>query len=95
MTTKESYWTEIFHEQETSGLTQKEFCRQKQIKLSTFHYWKSRLKSSENPAATGFIEITDAPDQACPEPEEELPAGKHLEVRWAKGFGFRFHLRWG
>ena len=93
MTTKETYWTEIFHDQEASGLTQKEFCLQKQINISTFHYWKGRLRSPETPAEKGFIEIHDDP-QDRPEPEE-LPSGKHLEVRFAKGFGFRFHLRWG
>ena len=94
MTTKETYWTEIFREQETSGLTQKDFCRQRQIKLSTFHYWKGRLKSPETPAEKGFIEIHDAPDPDRPE-LEDLSGGKQLEVRFAKGFGFRFHLRWG
>lgn len=93
MTTKESYWGETIHEHETSGLTQKEFCRQKQIKLSTFHYWKGRRKSLETPVEKGFIEIHDEPDPDRPE-FEDLPGGKHLEIRFAKGFGFRFHLRW-
>lgn len=97
MTTKEAYWAENFHKQEASGLTQKDYCRQRKINrrqpcgYSIFHYWKGRLKSSET---SGFIEIHG--DSGPDRPElESLTGGKQLEVRFAKGFGVRFHLRWG
>jgi len=44
-------WKNEFNRWETSGLTRAEYCRQNNIKLSTFDYWRHRLKdlaSKEN-----------------------------------------------
>jgi phage tail protein X len=39
---------------QTSGLSKKEFCRQRNIKYSTFHYWIKRIISDQQP---GFTEV--------------------------------------
>ena len=44
----------VINEWQTSGLSKKEFCRQRNITYQTFHYWCKRLISVP---ATGFTEI--------------------------------------
>ena len=47
----------------SSGLTQREFCKQQQIKLSTFSYWYRKVNSSVGTPVGGFTEVT-APVQS-------------------------------
>ena len=56
--TKAQHWIAIIQQWRDSGLTQKQFCAEQNIKLCTFHYWlkKQRLENEPNPAA-GFIPI--------------------------------------
>lgn len=42
-------------EWQTSGLTKKEFCRQRNIKYPTFHYWIKQLSSDHQ---EGFTEVS-------------------------------------
>ena len=44
------------NEWQTTELTKKAFCRQRNISYSTFHYWFKRLNADRG-AATGFTEI--------------------------------------
>ena len=39
-------WQEIFRDYESGGLRRKEFCEAKGVKLSTFDYWRARLKKT-------------------------------------------------
>jgi len=45
-------WHEIFREYESGDLKRQDFCRAKSLKLSTFDYWRARLKktAAEEPA---------------------------------------------
>ena len=45
----------VIKEWETSGLSKKAFCRQRNIKYQTFHYWCKRLLQTSFP---GFTEVT-------------------------------------
>jgi len=45
-------WQELIDEQADSGLSQRVFCQQKRLSLSTFSLWKRRLAGSE-PEQTG------------------------------------------
>lgn len=40
-------WQNLVEEQENSGLSQKEFCKQQNLILSQFVYYRSRLKKKE------------------------------------------------
>jgi hypothetical protein len=93
MNTREHYWKNIFRKQQNSGLTQKEFCIQEKIKLSTFQYWRQRLASSGSMSAGQIVEIHDP--QPTTGHQETKPVNKHLEIRWSKNSGFRFQMRWG
>ena len=45
-------WRELVAEQEKSGLSQIEFCRQRELVLSKFTYYRSVIKSQEKVNAT-------------------------------------------
>lgn len=44
------------NEWQTTELTKKAFCRQRNISYSTFHYWVKRLNADQG-AASGFAEM--------------------------------------
>jgi hypothetical protein len=43
MNQKINKWSKIIKDWKQSGLSQKRYCLEKSIKLSTFHYYKKRL----------------------------------------------------
>lgn len=47
----------------SSGLTQREFCKQQQIKLPTFSYWYRKINGNSKTPIPGFTEVT-APVQS-------------------------------
>jgi hypothetical protein len=52
---RQEQWFTLLAEQEQSFLTVKAFCVFKNIKLSTFQYWRKRYKQASS--AKGFIPI--------------------------------------
>ena len=42
----------------SSGLTQREFCKQQQIKLATFSYWYRKIHGNSQIPVSGFTEVT-------------------------------------
>lgn len=44
----------VIKEWQTSGLSKKAFCRQRNIKYQTFHYWCKRLIET---SSSGFTEV--------------------------------------
>lgn len=57
-------WQEIFRDYERGGLKRKEFCEQKDVKLSTFDYWRARLKktAAEAPAVVKVATVKRPPE---------------------------------
>ena len=47
MENKIAYWKQVAEQWQHSGKTQKEFCKERKIKLSTLHYWMGRVKKAE------------------------------------------------
>ena len=45
-----NHWTNLVAEQETSGISQKEFCNQRGLVLAQFVYYRCRLKNKEKEA---------------------------------------------
>ena len=57
-TTKESLWGERISRFEQSRLTAKAFCKKEHIPLSTFTWWRRRLKGeAHKPGTTCFDEV--------------------------------------
>lgn len=43
---------------QSSGLTQREFCLQENIKLPTFSYWHRKVHGKPEAVSSGFTEVT-------------------------------------
>jgi hypothetical protein len=55
---KSSVWQRRIARWEQSGRTQREFCREQRLALSTFQWWRARLKRAEPvTAAPAFVPI--------------------------------------
>ena len=58
------YWQEHIERWRSSGMTQKDYCRQNGLKWSTFHYWKQRLREKSSPlnivqVSLGPVEVSN------------------------------------
>lgn len=60
-----TFWRRTLTEHQRSGLTQLEFCRRNELALSTFQYWRRRLRSvdveTETDVSTDFVEVAVRP----------------------------------
>ncbi len=54
-------WSEVIDEQEASGLTIREFARQRDLKASTLSWWRSRLGRARRRAESAFVEVVTEP----------------------------------
>jgi len=82
-------WSEILEEYRKSGLTQKVFCEQKGIKLSTFCYQKRNLEKKQNPTeSTSFVEWKEV------EPET-LNSNREIQIKLRFGDWCALDLRLG
>lgn len=58
---KERQWKKKFQDWEKSGLTRTQFCRKHQISVSTFDYWRQRIRKMDEGAADqeqGLVKLT-------------------------------------
>lgn len=92
----EAYWRRAMVAQRHSGLTQAAFCRRNDLALSTFQYWRRRLREAEDatesrasPSASDFVELTMQPtalqavaasSTTSPRFELTFPSGLQLKV---------------
>ncbi|MCP4233756.1 MAG: hypothetical protein GY770_09255 [Aestuariibacter sp.] len=54
----EASWRQLIAQYETGSLTQKSFCQQHRISVSSFHKWRNRFKHNED--VDHFIDISKA-----------------------------------
>jgi transposase-like protein len=57
-------WMSIVHEQRQSGLSIAEWCRQKDVAVHTFYYWRDKFFPKSQLDRSAFSEITD--QKLCP-----------------------------
>lgn len=50
-------WKETLRRFETSGLSQRAFCEEEDLSLSTFSYWRRKLEPSQDPGEVRFIPL--------------------------------------
>lgn len=48
---KQAYWTEHFHRWESSGVNQRDYCRQEGLAFSSFSYWRHRIRATDRSGA--------------------------------------------
>ena len=54
-------WEKLILEHETSGLTQKEFCHQNDIKIDAFKYHRAKLRPPKNfNSKSSFVELKNS-----------------------------------
>ena len=87
-------WQEVISEQQQSGKSAAEFCRERDLRVWQFYEWKKRLRDAE---ATQFVEIEVKPAvntllaaAVRPAIEVRLKSGRSLVVE--PGFDAQ-HLR--
>lgn len=78
-------WQRLLAEHQESKLSQRAFCQQRGLTLSTFNHWKRRLSSSPAalPSKTGdWLELSPDPVQSAgPGWEIELELGNGVCLR--------------
>lgn len=75
-------WEDRLAEQASSGITQKQWCDEKEINLHNFRYWKRRLSVISQEASISQRFITVSPIQKQPKTPLQISIGKlAVEIR--------------
>jgi hypothetical protein len=77
----ESDWTQILRRFESSGLTNREFCRRERLSLSSFQRWRSRLGPVSPAEFVELVPTASASPSATWSLEIALPNGVQLRFR--------------
>lgn len=65
---KITYWQQLFKEYDESELSLSEFCKKKQVKRPTYHYWRKRIIEANqerndviksSPQEMAFVKVPD------------------------------------
>jgi hypothetical protein len=88
---KERYWQKIIPEAVRSGMSIREFCRQRRLKESQFYWWQRRLKASRGEGtrrspvvhggAASFALVSDEAGATDAGIELVLGDGRRLRIR--------------
>jgi hypothetical protein len=87
MDAKIEQWQEVISQWRESGQTQKDFCRTRDIKLSTLHYWMKRVKktSTAQAALPGLVRIAP-PVTSCGSTEIIIEIDRRFRILVPDGF---------
>ena len=97
MTERAKYWQPIVADWVASGLSQAEYCRQRDIKVFNFRWWKRRLSARKVPnrrlakppskrarySAQFFVEVKMTDPALSTSYEVVLSGGRVLRLPWA------------
>ena len=83
---KEQFWRLVISEQQRSGLSIKEFCKQQAVSEASFYAWRREIRNRDQPPAplgktilpvkvTGQPLVPSPSDQRSVDVEIELPRG--------------------
>jgi len=56
--TKQAYWKKSIDAWKRSGSSQREFCAKRGLALSTFQWWRAKLRRAEVQPAAAFLPLT-------------------------------------
>jgi hypothetical protein len=77
-----SDWEELIEKFERSGLSRQRFCMEGSIPVSSFDYWRRKLRRERSPAASSFIELPKVSSLGSDwDVELELGGGVVLRLR--------------
>jgi hypothetical protein len=85
---KERRWKAIIHQAARSGLSTREFCRQRKLHESQFYWWQRRLtaarpapnRAKATPAAASFALVSEEPGMTDAGIELVLAGGRRLRI---------------
>jgi hypothetical protein len=87
---KARYWQKTIREAVRSGMSVREFCRQRRLKESRFYWWQRKLKVSRgdrmrragvHSGRASFALVSDEPDMIDAGIELVLGDGRRLRIR--------------
>ena len=61
MNGKQKLWGARIDEWKRSGLSQRRYCEERSISLSTFQWWRARLREVDRPEETQSTELVEIP----------------------------------
>lgn len=78
-------WQALMHQYEQSNLTRKQFCAQQSLALSTFDYWRHKLRENHSGREDEiFVALSDEPRSVLPDKKSwdvELQLGPEVFLR--------------
>lgn len=78
--TKQAYWKERIEQWERSGLSQRKFCEERKLAVSTFQWWRSKLRRGESESsAPSFLPLALSASTASIEVELRSKTRLRLE----------------
>jgi|SRR5271157_23843 len=86
---KARYWRKVIQEVARSGVSIREFCRQRQLAVSQFYWWQRRLQAPPPRAKKRVSASTAASFVLVSEPGQGLDAG--IELVLGDGRRLRIH----
>jgi hypothetical protein len=78
---KQRYWQKTIGDAARSGMSIREFCRQRRLKDSQFYWWQRKLKASRQERSKAGIQDRAASFALVSEDGMDMPAGLELVLR--------------
>jgi len=74
-------WRELIRQQEGSGLSVARFCGQQGVAVSSFFFWRRKLKGSAAPTFVELMPAVELPVSTLRAGESESPSPIELQLR--------------
>src|SRR5215471_3845276 len=78
---KQRYWQRTIGDAARSGMSIREFCRQRRLKESRFYWWQCKLKASRQERSKPSVQDKAASFALVSEDGASMPAGLELVLR--------------
>jgi hypothetical protein len=76
-----TYWRAIIRKQATSGLSAAAFCREHEININNFHWWRGRFKKENSLGeGSGFVQLVPVSESRDSGIRIRLREGLWIEV---------------
>jgi len=78
---KQRYWQRTIGDAARSGMSIREFCRQRRLKESQFYWWQRKLKASRRERSRSVVQDKAASFALVSEDDVSIPEGLELVLR--------------
>jgi transposase-like protein len=82
---REQFWRQAIADQQSSGRTIRDFCRERQLTEPSFHYWQRALRKRDAAATSpstppAFVPVTLIPTPSAAAIEVRCPSGHVVTI---------------